>query len=168
MLKISVFFFCEQWNLFQTYFNTLRTTSHAACLVVMLRGASLISRKLMSFFVFLVCSGDELLLTEMIFNGVFNDLTVQQCVALLSCFVFEEKVNCRVSRKVMFNSPCNLASVKLFKAVYLHCVTHEKMFVGNVLLNRWLLFVNVYAFGCRLQGQTFNPLNYFFGRATFF
>ncbi|XP_068727369.1 exosome RNA helicase MTR4-like [Montipora capricornis] len=36
-------------------------------------------------------SGDELLLTEMIFNGVFNDLSVQQCVALLSCFVFEEK-----------------------------------------------------------------------------
>ena len=149
-------------------FNTLRTTPHAPCLVVVLRGASLISRKLMYFFVFLVCSGDELLLTEMIFNGVFNDLTVQQCVALLSCFVFEEKVNCRVSWKVMFNSPCNLASVKLFKAVYLHCVTHEKMFVGNVLLNRWLLFVNVYAFGCRLQGQTFNPLNYFFGRATFF
>ena len=38
------------------------------------------------------CSGDELLLTEMIFDGVFNELTVQQCVALLSCFVFEEKV----------------------------------------------------------------------------
>jgi len=37
-------------------------------------------------------SGDKLLLTEMIFNEVFNDLTVQQCVALLSCFVFEEKV----------------------------------------------------------------------------
>ncbi|XP_015775447.1 PREDICTED: superkiller viralicidic activity 2-like 2 [Acropora digitifera] len=36
-------------------------------------------------------SGDELLLTEMIFNGVFNELSVQQCVALLSCFVFEEK-----------------------------------------------------------------------------
>ena len=62
----------------------------------------------------------------------------------------------------MLNSPCNLASVKLFKAGYLHCLTHEKMFVGKVLLNRWLLFVNVYAFGCRLQGQTFNPLNYFF------
>ena len=50
-----------------------------------------------SIFIFfcmcLVCSGDELLLTEMIFNGVFNDLTVQQCVALLSCFIFEEKVN---------------------------------------------------------------------------
>lgn len=28
----------------------------------------------------------------MIFNGVFNDLTPQQCAALLSCFVFDEKV----------------------------------------------------------------------------
>lgn len=39
-----------------------------------------------------ISSGDELLLTEMIFNGVFNDLTPQQCAALLSCFVFDEKV----------------------------------------------------------------------------
>ena len=70
----------------------------------------------------LVCSGDELLLTEMIFNGVFNDLTVQQCVALLSCFVFEEKVNCRVSRKVMFNSPCYLASVKLFISIQFNSI----------------------------------------------
>ena len=38
-----------------------------------------------------ISSGDELLLTEMIFNGVFNDLTPQQCAALLSCFVFDEK-----------------------------------------------------------------------------
>ena len=37
-------------------------------------------------------SADELVLTEMIFNGVFNDLTVEQCPALLSCFVFQEKV----------------------------------------------------------------------------
>ncbi|XP_011408921.2 PREDICTED: superkiller viralicidic activity 2-like 2, partial [Amphimedon queenslandica] len=36
--------------------------------------------------------GEELLLTEMIFNGAFNDLSVEQCVALLSCFVFQEKV----------------------------------------------------------------------------
>lgn len=38
-----------------------------------------------------ISSGDELLLTEMIFNGVFNDLTPEQCAALLSCFVFDEK-----------------------------------------------------------------------------
>ena len=29
--------------------------------------------------------------TELLFNGVFNDLTPEQAAALLSCFVFEEK-----------------------------------------------------------------------------
>lgn len=38
-----------------------------------------------------ISTGDELLLTEMVFNGVFNDLTPEQCAALLSCFVFDEK-----------------------------------------------------------------------------
>ncbi|XP_078318641.1 exosome RNA helicase MTR4-like isoform X2 [Crassostrea virginica] len=37
-----------------------------------------------------ISSGDELLLTELLFNGVFNDLTYQQCCALVSCFVFQE------------------------------------------------------------------------------
>uniref|UniRef100_A0A1B0AKL5 Helicase ATP-binding domain-containing protein n=1 Tax=Glossina palpalis gambiensis TaxID=67801 RepID=A0A1B0AKL5_9MUSC len=36
-------------------------------------------------------SADELLVTEMIFNGIFNDLTTPQTVALLSCFVCDEK-----------------------------------------------------------------------------
>ncbi|KAK0188373.1 ATP-dependent RNA helicase [Armillaria mellea] len=36
-------------------------------------------------------SGDELLLTELIFNGVFNTLSPEQCAALLSCFVFYEE-----------------------------------------------------------------------------
>ncbi|ORX48488.1 antiviral helicase [Hesseltinella vesiculosa] len=40
-----------------------------------------------------ISTGDELLLTEMIFQGVFNELTPEQCAALLSCFVFDEKVN---------------------------------------------------------------------------
>lgn len=39
-----------------------------------------------------ISSGDELLLTELIFNGVFNPLLPEQCAALLSCFVFGEKV----------------------------------------------------------------------------
>ncbi|KAI8064529.1 rRNA-processing arch domain-containing protein [Gongronella butleri] len=38
-----------------------------------------------------ISTGDELLLTEMIFQGVFNDLTPDQAAALLSCFVFDEK-----------------------------------------------------------------------------
>ena len=39
-----------------------------------------------------ISSGDELLLTELMFNGAFNDISVEQQVALLSCFVFQERV----------------------------------------------------------------------------
>ncbi|XP_071953864.1 exosome RNA helicase MTR4-like [Antedon mediterranea] len=39
-----------------------------------------------------VSTGDELMITELVFNGVFNELTVEQTVSLLSCFVFQEKV----------------------------------------------------------------------------
>lgn len=40
-----------------------------------------------------ITSGDELLLTEMLFNGAFNDITAHQANALLSCFVFDEKID---------------------------------------------------------------------------
>ena len=39
-----------------------------------------------------ISTGDELLLTELIFNGVFNTLPPEHCAGLLSCFVFTEKV----------------------------------------------------------------------------
>lgn len=39
-----------------------------------------------------ISSADELLLTEMIFQGAFNDLTSEQCAALLSCFVLSERI----------------------------------------------------------------------------
>ncbi|KAG8927198.1 ATP-dependent RNA helicase mtr4 [Tulasnella sp. 418] len=38
-----------------------------------------------------ISTGDELLLTELIFQGAFNSLSPEQCAALLSCFVFDEK-----------------------------------------------------------------------------
>ena len=38
-------------------------------------------------------SADEIVVTEMLFNGVFNNLTPQQCAALLSCFVFQERAS---------------------------------------------------------------------------
>jgi ATP-dependent RNA helicase DOB1 len=38
-----------------------------------------------------ISTGDELLLTELVFNGAFNPLEPEQCAALLSCFVFTEK-----------------------------------------------------------------------------
>jgi ATP-dependent RNA helicase DOB1 len=38
-----------------------------------------------------ISTGDELMLTELIFNGVFNDLSVEQTCSLLACFVYQEK-----------------------------------------------------------------------------
>ncbi|EAS33134.3 ATP-dependent RNA helicase DOB1 [Coccidioides immitis RS] len=37
-----------------------------------------------------ISSGDELMLSELLFNGFFNTLTPEQCAAVLSVFVFEE------------------------------------------------------------------------------
>jgi ATP-dependent RNA helicase DOB1 len=38
-----------------------------------------------------ISTGDELLLTELIFSAAFTSLNVDQITALLSCFVFQEK-----------------------------------------------------------------------------
>lgn len=38
-----------------------------------------------------ISTGDELMLSELLFNGFFNQLTPEQCASVLSCFVFEEK-----------------------------------------------------------------------------
>lgn len=38
-------------------------------------------------------SADELLITEMLFNGMFNNLSAAQACGLLSCFCFDEKSN---------------------------------------------------------------------------
>ena len=38
-------------------------------------------------------TGDELVLSELLFNRFFNELTPEQCAACLSCFIFEEKSN---------------------------------------------------------------------------
>eukprot|EP00158_Paraphelidium_tribonemae_P008081 Partr_v1_DN28462_c1_g1_i5_m41525 putative Superkiller viralicidic activity 2-like len=37
-----------------------------------------------------ISAGDEIVLTELLFNNVFNDLTPQTIAALMSCFVFQE------------------------------------------------------------------------------
>jgi len=40
-----------------------------------------------------ISTGDELVLSELLFNRFFNELTPEQCAACLSCFIFEEKSN---------------------------------------------------------------------------
>ena len=39
-----------------------------------------------------ISTGDELMLSELLFDGFFNDLTPEQVAAVIGCFVFEEKV----------------------------------------------------------------------------
>ncbi|XP_067934884.1 exosome RNA helicase MTR4-like [Watersipora subatra] len=45
-----------------------------------------------------ISAADELLMTELLFNGVFNDLEVSQVCALVSCFVFEEKCDVEATK----------------------------------------------------------------------
>jgi len=45
-------------------------------------------------------TGDELLLTELIFNGAFNVLAPEQCAGLLSCFVFSKQVRSSIVLRV--------------------------------------------------------------------
>ncbi|KAI9754256.1 MAG: ATP-dependent RNA helicase mtr4 [Chaenotheca gracillima] len=40
-----------------------------------------------------ISTGDELLLSELLFNRFFNELSPEQCASVLSCFIFEEKSN---------------------------------------------------------------------------
>ena len=40
-----------------------------------------------------ISTGDELMLSELLFNRFFNDLSPEHIAAICSCFVFEEKVN---------------------------------------------------------------------------
>ncbi|KAI9887622.1 MAG: ATP-dependent RNA helicase mtr4 [Watsoniomyces obsoletus] len=46
-----------------------------------------------------ISTGDELLLSELLFNRFFNELTPEQCAAVLSCFIFEEKSNEQAQQK---------------------------------------------------------------------
>jgi ATP-dependent RNA helicase DOB1 len=38
-----------------------------------------------------ISTGDELVLSELLFNRFFNELSPEECAACLSCFIFEEK-----------------------------------------------------------------------------
>ncbi|WWC67600.1 uncharacterized protein I206_101510 [Kwoniella pini CBS 10737] len=52
-----------------------------------------------------ISTGDELMLTEMMFGGTFGELTPEQCAALLSCFVFQEKSEAKVRLKEELAAP---------------------------------------------------------------
>jgi ATP-dependent RNA helicase DOB1 len=52
-----------------------------------------------------ISTGDELLVTELMFGGLFNDLAPDQIVALCSCLVFDEKSDEKVVPKDELQAP---------------------------------------------------------------
>ncbi|ORY25352.1 rRNA-processing arch domain-domain-containing protein [Naematelia encephala] len=52
-----------------------------------------------------ISSGDELMLTEMMFGGTFGGLSPEACAALLSCFVFDERSEAKVRLKEELTTP---------------------------------------------------------------
>ena len=63
---------------------------------------------------YLISSGDELLTTELLFNGVFNDLNYEQACALMSCFVFEEKSSENPKLTEALAGPLRMLQVSIF------------------------------------------------------
>lgn len=57
-----------------------------------------------------ISSGDELLITELLFDGVFNDLDAAQCAALLSCMAFQERTKTEPKLSAALSEP--LAKLK--------------------------------------------------------
>jgi len=52
-----------------------------------------------------ISTGDELVLSELLFNRFFNELTPAQCAACLSCFIFEEKSQEKVTLREELSKP---------------------------------------------------------------
>ncbi|KAK6339084.1 ATP-dependent RNA helicase mtr4 [Orbilia brochopaga] len=48
-----------------------------------------------------ISTADELLLSELMFNRMFNELTPAQCAAVLSCLVFDEKLNSKENKPAL-------------------------------------------------------------------
>ena len=61
-----------------------------------------------------ISTGDELLTTELMFNGVFNSLDKHQLVSLISCLVPVEKSNVSIASSP---SPCNSLRVTSIHAL---------------------------------------------------
>jgi len=60
-----------------------------------------------------ISTGDELMLTELLFDGVFNDLSTEQCCALLSCFVNEENNKSKAIPKLIEVLEAPLQKIKM-------------------------------------------------------
>ncbi len=109
---------------------------------------------------FICFSADELVITELLFNNVFRDLTPQQCCALLSCLVFDEKANEMPKLTEELSGPLRQLQVismlefliSIFRQFYIcsHCVLYlERYYNRSHFCTLWFCWMFL-SFVCTL------------------
>ncbi|KAH7320821.1 rRNA-processing arch domain-containing protein [Stachybotrys elegans] len=96
--------------------------------------------------------GHELLLSELLFDRFFNELTPESCAAILSCFIFDEKVEAQ-SLKEDLQKPYReiQAKARIIAKVSRECKldVNEEDYVASL---KWQLMETVYSWA---QGAPF-------------
>lgn len=84
-----------------------------------------------------ISSAEELTLTELIFNGVLKDVKVEEMVSLLSCFVWQEKLQDaskpREELELLFTQLQDTA--RRVAKVQLECKVLMELIAGSFLSN---------------------------------
>ncbi|KAF5538534.1 atp-dependent rna helicase dob1 [Fusarium mexicanum] len=96
--------------------------------------------------------GHELLLSELLFDRFFNELTPEMCAAVMSCFIFDEKIE-TTQLKEELNKPYReiQAKARIIAKVSQECKleVNEEEYIQKL---KWQLMETVYAWA---QGRPF-------------
>lgn len=96
--------------------------------------------------------GHELLLSELLFDRFFNELTPETCAAVLSCFIFDEKVDTQALKEDLQKPYREIqAKARIIAKVSQECKldVNEEAYVTSL---RWQLMETVYSWA---QGRPF-------------
>lgn len=96
--------------------------------------------------------GHELVLSELLFDRFFNELTPEACAAVLSCFIFDEKVETAALKEELSKPYREIqAKARIIAKVSQECKldVNEEEYVASL---KWQLMETVYAWA---QGKSF-------------
>lgn len=96
--------------------------------------------------------GHELVLSELLFDRFFNEMTPEACAAVLSCFIFDEKVETAALKEELSKPYREIqAKARIIAKVSQECKldVNEEEYVASL---KWQLMETVYAWA---QGKTF-------------
>ncbi|XP_044723822.1 rRNA-processing arch domain-containing protein [Hirsutella rhossiliensis] len=99
--------------------------------------------------------GHELLLSELLFDRFFNELTPETCAAVLSCFIFDEKVDTNALKEDLQKPYREIqAKARIIAKVSQECKldVNEEAYVTSL---KWQLMETVYSWA---QGRPFSEI----------